>query len=459
MADADRDEDQLATRDRVIFAESVQSAGRASSGPEKVRLWLDARRAAADGPAAGGRYRIAARALAWGLFVAGLIAGAGLAAGLLFFHGGRPISVTVFFAATVVWQLALWLALAGALIFWGRPVGGWAAGALGWLLARLGDSGLASNGERRASFAAVWGALRAKRMIYGGVLAWPVVIPAQIFAVALNLGILAATLGLVAISNRAFGWETTLNPSSETILRIVGVISWPWSALPQAHPSLEEIAGSRIVDIGERSYDLAALRSWWPFLVYAVAFYCLLPRLVLLGVSAGLQRRALARLDFRQADCARLLRRMDPVVVAGAAPPERAGESATAATAGLAGGEAVAIVSHELKLPADRVAAVLAGLGLAAGEVLEAEVDCVEANAEMFARLRADGRTAAVLLDGSRPPVKAILAFLRRLREARGERAEIVVILVTPGGAFDYEAAWRAAAAAQADPFLRVERT
>ncbi len=459
---ADGDDAAIENRDRAIAANIVRPAAgvRVLTGPEKVRLWLEARRAGPDAPVAGSAYLAASRTLAGILIVLGLCSGAGLAAGLLFFHGDRPISVTVFFAATVVWQVVLWLVVAGALVAGRRPLGGMLAGLIGWALTRLGNSGLVADGGRRTDFAAVWGSLRAKRMIYGEVLVWPVAIPAQLFAVALNVGIIAMTLVLVAISNRAFGWETTLAVSPETMLRIVEVISWPWSALPQAHPSLAEIAGSRIALRGEGNYDAVALVAWWPFLVYAVAFYGLLPRVVLLGVSVFLKHRALARLDFRHSDCARLLRRLEPVVVAGDAPPAEPGERAavTAAVAG-PGGEATIILSHELRMPADQMAEILRPIGIEIGESLEAEVDCAEANATVYSRLVGGSRPVAVVLDGSRPPVKAILEFLRQVRHASGPKREMIVVAVDGGGAaFDYDEAWRKRIAELADPYLRVER-
>jgi hypothetical protein len=63
-----------------------------------------------------------------------------------------------------------------------------------------------------------------------------------------------------------------------------------------------------------------------------------------------------------------------------------------------------------------------------------------------------------VLLDGSRPPVRAILEFLRRLRQVRGPRGEIAVVVTAAGRPFDYEEAWRKRVAELADPYLRVER-
>ncbi len=461
-ADAGRDDGELAARDRAIFREDVRGGAHDAAG--KMRLWLGARRRM-DGKefSAGDVYASTMGAMGWGLILAGLAIGAGLAGSQLVFAGDRLISVTAFFSVTVLWQLIVLLVLAGVILFRRRPVGGVIGWALGRGLAAVGRAKAAAwgglDGTGRMKFAAVLGAVRAKRAVYGDVMIWPVVTLTQTFAVAVNVGILAATLWSVGASNRAFGWEeTALQWSPETMLKIVSVISWPWSWLASAHPTLVEIAGSRIAVLGNVENVPDAVVSWWPFLVYAVAFYGLLPRVILLTASVVFERRTLGGIEFRHAECARVLRRMEPVVVAGEAGPAKeavAGRLESAET----GLGAVDVVLVAREMVAEARDAAVARLGWGESERREVEIDCAEANAAEFGRLNGESGAVAVLVEGGRPPVKAMLEFLRKLRDSVAERAEVMVVVVAEeGAAFDYAEAWADAVAGLGDAFMRVER-
>ncbi len=452
--DADRSPADLARRDRAIYQDEIQ--GLAHDAPGKVRLWLGARiREHPEPPRAGDAYAAAIGALTWGLVIIGLLTGAGLAGSLLIFSGERPISVAVFFSATVLWQIFIWIIALG---FWcfGGGARGLATAGISRLVAFLAQR---MDGTKQAKFSAIWGTVRARRTIYGDVLLWPVAIRAQLFAVALNVGILAATLWQVAIANKAFGWETTLDLDPPTVLRIVEIISAPWSWLPLAHPTFEQIEGSRIAFFGRAEYVQSAAASWWPFLCYAVLVYGLLPRVVLLIASIVLQRRSLAAVDFRHAECARLLRRMEPVVISGQEGERVGGDDAGQTDRVAAVGGLVSLVLESREMPAEARDGLVARLGWEQAERIPVEVDCAEENAAEFARLADDTRSVAVLIDGARPPVKAILEFLRRLRDTLAERAEVMVVVVTEDGQpFDYAETWSAAVAGLGDPFMRVER-
>ncbi len=459
--DAGGDEAELARRDRRIYREDVAGAAHDAAG--KMRLWLEARRREVAGElSVGDVYAGAVGALGWGLVLAGLLVGVGLAASQLVFAGDRLISVTTFFSVTVLWQLLVWVALAVVLIVRRRPVGG----LIGWLLGRavaaIGSGKAAAWGEldgtKRTRFVAALGRVRAKRSIYGDVLIWPLVALAQSFAVALNVGIVGATLWLVAVSNRAFGWETTLEANAETVLAIVRGIAWPWSWLPNAYPSLAAIEGSRIALLGGLQNVEAAVVAWWPFLVYAVVVYGLLPRVVLLVVSVVFERRALSAVEFRHAECARVLRRMEPVVVAGEAGESRRSSPGEVGAGGADLG-AVDVVLVAREMVAGARDAVVARMGWGETRRVEVEIDCAEANGSEFAELRGEDGSVAVLVEGGRPPVKAMLEFLRKLRESVAERAEVMVVVVAEdGAAFNYAEAWADSVAGLGDAFMRVER-
>ena len=105
----------------------------------------------------------------------------------------------------------------------------------------------------------------------------------------------------------AFGWQSTLKTSPETVYKLVSSIAAPWSFLPNAHPAHQQVVQSRFsYSEGIKSLSLPAMTSWWPFLFYATFFYGFLVRLVLL-IWCGLSLRAALRgFSFDHANCSAL---------------------------------------------------------------------------------------------------------------------------------------------------------
>jgi hypothetical protein len=127
-------------------------------------------------------------------------------------------------------------------------------------------------------------------------------IPAQLFGIGFNVGAILATISLEWFTDLAFGWGSALNVQPGTIHGLAHIIALPWSWLfgeGIGVPTLEQVEGTRI-SLKDPLFILNAehLRSWRWFLVLAVFTYGLLPRLVMLGLSALTERRTLARLPF-----------------------------------------------------------------------------------------------------------------------------------------------------------------
>lgn len=467
-ADAGVAESTIAGRDRRIHETMIAALPAAGdlSASRRMRLWLEARRQILPQPSPGTTLRMVLSTVTSGLFAVGALVGMSLASVHLLYRD-RPISVTAFFATTVLWQILLLIVTLVAIVSRRRITeadGGWIRSLVNWLV-----SGLAklkaraedvAGGDSRSRFAAAWGALRARTAIYGNLALWPLVRAMQVFVIGLNLGLIAMLLWLVVVSNRAFGWETTLNVQPESVSRIVEVISLPWSWLPNAYPTAEQVAESRIALHGPASYSADALRSWWPFLCYAVVFYGLLPRVLLWIVATVGQARALKRIDFRHGDCSRVLRRMTPLVVSGEPPPARAdaGSNSPAPPPAFHGEAANVFVSRELNITADEIADALAKRGLVPAATAEIEIDCASANEALFASLESDKRPTVVMVENGRPPVKAILETLRQLRASLGTRDEVLVVTVGGNhGTFDYFQSWSEAVAGLGDPYMRAE--
>lgn len=450
--DSCREESSRAVRDREIFVNSVEPplTQKSASPKEKLRLWTAARQneQRAHGPTAGDYFRQALHSLITVLGIAGFLTGAAVCGSHLIYYGSRPINVLIFFASTAGIQLLILLVLMLGFLgrgflqsFEGFAFVRWIVETLFWWLVQRKENLLARlSGEKRTRLRAMWGVLQAKRAVYGSLSIWPVFTAIQSFAVAFNVGVLMTLLFEVTVSNRAFGWESTLQIAPEAMYKIVKAISLPWHWLAaNAHPSLLQVEQSRIAIQGSAIYPVGSLASWWPFLCYAVLFYGLLPRVILLLFAIGGQRYALAKLNFDTPECSQLLRRMEPIVVAGpAGPPLQLDSDSSIAEVdtNVSGDPCIAIVSNDVDLPASELENVMARQGWRVHQRVDAEIDNANAAEPLFEAVasfqwRGARAKVAVVTDENQLPVKAVLKFLRQIREAAGEKAEILVFLLT----------------------------
>jgi hypothetical protein len=117
----------------------------------------------------------------------------------------------------------------------------------------------------------------------------------------------------------AFGWQSTLMTTSTGVHDMISWIALPWSGflpLDLAHPTLEQIQGSRIVlKDGISVLATRDLVSWWPFLCMSTLFYAVIPRgvLVLTGILA--QRRVLGQFNFERPGFRQVIVRMQSPVL------------------------------------------------------------------------------------------------------------------------------------------------
>ncbi len=168
--------------------------------------------------------------------------------------------------------------------------------------------------NKRNAISASIGLIHQKKEIYSAIAYWPLFILSQLFGIGLNIGILCATLLRVIGTDLAFGWQSTLQFSPNVVFDATRFIATPWSFLcdaPIAHPTIEQVEGSRII-LKEGIYQLATenLVSWWPFLCFAVLFYGFIPRLFLWCMGLYAQKKALHRFDFNTPEYVRLVQRL-----------------------------------------------------------------------------------------------------------------------------------------------------
>ncbi len=315
---------RLAERDRHLYLEQIQRATTAAAEhtPEHrskaLRRWLTARRRVEDPTLRpllpGAVYARGQRLVSIGLTVLGFVLGIGVASALLHYDGQHPVNVSWYIFVLVLVQILLV----------GVTVGLWYSRRTAAMRAAVQDVSLigqlikplfsrAARWVQRQRLAHVppdvreraktrQGLLESHYALYGPATYLPILIPAQLFGIGFNLGVIVITIALEGFTDLAFGWGSALNVGPSTIHGIAHFIALPWSWLfgeGVGVPTLEQVAGTRI-NLKDPLFLLSAehLRSWRWFLVLSVFTYGLVPRLVLLATSVLKQRRTLAALPF-----------------------------------------------------------------------------------------------------------------------------------------------------------------
>jgi hypothetical protein len=489
LRDRDASREDVRRRDRRIGIAIDAGAHLSSSDPDArlavLRGWVRAVHAEAGHESAGARMVRAYHALGWLLTLFGLSSGTGAAAAVLSYDGTRPVNVVHFLVLFVAVQAILVLLLALSSTLWRfrdriPAVSGlygllrWAFDAMGGLFERR------LSAERRAALKAARGRLRSSTIVYGNVERWLLVSLAQRFGLAFNLGALATCLYLVAFSDLAFAWQTTLSFDAEDFHRVLSVLAAPWSwAYPEGLPTLEVVRASRYFRL-DSSFGQAApaelLGQWWRFLVLCLLVYGLAPRLILSLVARAKLRRALAALRLDHGEIASLLERLaSPLVQTHAPAPEAGPDAAPAPGAGPAVAAArpssVATVVVWGDVPIDRaqVDTLIAGrFGWRVGSMSLAGAGEARHDAAAIQAVAAgqDGQHAPVVLlaEAFEAPTREARTFLGRLRAEIGADRPIVVSLVDSDGpdrwsqpSADDVLVWQKHLAQLGDPYLRVE--
>lgn len=277
------------------------------------------------------------------VFLGGL-SGISLAYSFLAYHGTRPINVAVFIALFVVFQVILILLILILLIrraikkkgtkghtsILHTLVSAFFFNVIPRILKKI-TSGMFKKSLDTLEYTA--SLIRMKNREYKDFFFWPFVILTSVFAVSFSTGALGGTFFRVIVSDMAFGWQSTLMATSRTVHEVVSFIALPWSwFVPQAlaHPSLEQIEGSRII-LKEGISVLATrdLVSWWPFLCMGILFYAVIPRGLFLLAGILSQNHALQHFNFERPRFRQLIIRMQSPVLdidADRTPPQESRE-------------------------------------------------------------------------------------------------------------------------------------
>ncbi|MCS1407414.1 MAG: hypothetical protein M2R45_00572 [Verrucomicrobia subdivision 3 bacterium] len=288
------------------------------------RYWLEAQRRHAPASTLwpGTIFCHSKRVLAGALIVAGLLSGVLASASLLHYDGTQPINVATFLFFLLGGQLLLLLIATEALLL--RRFGflsletGIVTPLIQFTLNRTSawiQKGALSHctGETRLQLAAFLGSLGKKQSRYQPMIVGIITGLAQTFSVWFNIAAISTTLLLVTVSDRAFGWQSSLNLSPARVHQVTGIIARPWAWFyPEGAPTVSQIEGSRIyLKDGIRTLVTTNLVSWWPFLVCSLLTYGLLPRLLLWLATWIIVRWQLKKLRFNSLTCDRLWENMN----------------------------------------------------------------------------------------------------------------------------------------------------
>jgi len=340
--DGNSDGVKLHERDRQIYLDHERSTPQETNlSPQfLLAIWLSAlrRKYGDDGPPLPGRVcREAHILLRLILMIFGLFGGGGIGLAFLAYSGTTPVNVLHFLVLFVFSQvgLAAILLARAALVRFGlgsvprsllvRTLGTILLSLLTRLLRRASRH---FSGEQRLSIEATLGRLQAGTVTMPLLFYWPLFQLLQLTGVCFNLGLLATTFFRISVSDLAFGWQSTLQFSAQSLHSFVSWMALPWGWLfPEGtgYPSLTEIEGSRIIlKEGITHLQTPDLISWWPFLLLSIVVYGLVLRLLLMGFGWLQQRRASRHPVFTSPAARQVVRRMQTPLVSSHAAPETA---------------------------------------------------------------------------------------------------------------------------------------
>jgi hypothetical protein len=414
---------------------------------DRVLAWWNRIRADGGGAAGddhGARIARLRRVAVAALVALGVMLGVGTAGVAFAYDGRHPVNLFRLLGLLVAVP-GLLLAVTIALLPFGRP----RAGGHG-VLAALDAGRWAGAAIDRLARVELFAPGAGAPLGLAEFARWQVLVFAQCVALGFFAGALGLAVLLVAFTDLAFGWSTTLELAAADVHRLVTGLAAPWAAwLPEAAPgrALTELSryfrGAAPVAGSEHA---ARLGGWWPFVLMTICVYGVLPRVLLLVFGS-----------WRLAGAARALLRLDPEVTALldrlAAP--------VVATAGASGADEIVPALRELPAaarpePATDVLLVIWNRAMTEAaarawiaEHLEVraaavcELGATESGANQrnaiarFASAHAGtaaARRVIVLTRGWEPPLLEFGDLLGVVREFVGEEASITVVPVDVTG-------------------------
>jgi len=304
---------------------------------------------------------------------------------------------------------------------------------------------------------------------------WQLLVFSQWLAIGFFLGALVLGFLLVAFTDLAFGWSTTLDLKAERVFDWVRVAAMPWAAwLPSATPDLALVETSRYFRLEQGGMPLSrasVLGTWWPFILATVAFYGLLPRLLLMAFCYWRLRHAVRRMLLDDSEVTALLDRLNSPMVSleGSAEegeletpvaPLPAMPSARDYAGGATDGDAVIVVWNGAVSEETAVAWARRVLGASAHTSLSLSVLQDESEQRgLLESCRASASRILLFTKGWEPPLLEFMDFLGLLREHFGSDCSLTILplnLQKTGVDPDDRQVWSQALGRLRDPRLYV---
>ena len=452
--------------DRAFYRRYLDERGLDDSTPEAgdrnqaFRGWLEERRKDSSlAPWPGALLSQGKKLLGFALILLALVAGSSAAGVMLRYDGREPVNVFHFLLVLLGIQWSILLLAFGALAV--RKITGrrWqenlVVSSLNFAFDRVaafvrsqsqsGDTGHPKDTAWFHSFS--WRNTRSRALLSNLTAGM-----AQGFGVWFNLAAIATTLLLVTFSDRAFGWQSSLDLSSDDVHRFIGYLAAPWSFLGfEFAPALDEIEGSRIrLKDGILQLESDNLTSWWPFLVASLTVWGLIPRIGLrIWFFLTLHRR-LRRLPFDSLRCDQLWNAMTSrYALTGSFEPEPSAEPALSPDRPVAEiaptatrQPALLLAEAELSRRIDRLQIDEAIRGQA-NWIVEDWITFAEASDhhdDFWSALspwqtQNAYRRLAILHEAFQPPIQEFLELLQELNRSQSRAGKIYLFLVGLPGA------------------------
>ncbi|MCP4671848.1 MAG: DUF2868 domain-containing protein, partial [Desulfobacula sp.] len=245
-------------KDRKIYSECQ---GSCQTDMHLLLSWLKSRKSEKGLPLLPGKvYSTLYTFAVYIMIISGLIIGVSTVYSFLAYHGASPVNVTSFTALFVVLPLVLILlamVVSGRRIlrknddYAGSMVHAIASSLFFNLLPKIikKTEGLFFN-QNIEDLEYFMDFMRMKSREYKALFFWPFFIITSVFAFSFSAGVLGGMFLKIAVSDMAFGWQSTLITSSSSVHDLVSFVAFPWSwFIPGtiSFPNLEQIEGSRII--------------------------------------------------------------------------------------------------------------------------------------------------------------------------------------------------------------------
>lgn len=438
----DRLDDSISS-DRSIFLEKIRPAlgDRISDRSAVFLAWLHFQ---GHGESTiGSQFEIGVKYVALLIILLGFFTGLGTTAGILSHDNAQPINAASFLAVTVGLQLGVIAIVLGAMVaqkvgFNFSPM----TSAISGLVLLTARALNLLDGEQRNEIRFFLAKTGEKSERLGPFISLQLLKVTQAFAITFNLAILGSMLFYyLPFSELRFGWQTTYMFLPETVSKFVQAIAVPWSWISGSLvPSMQQVLDTQVArGQSSLSLDASSVHAWWPFLLCAVAFYGLLPRLIVVAALEGMSRWRMQHIRFDSSKANALGRRLQPMrdTSAGTEVLQEGPSTPTLHAGGAL--NVLAIKSDASTLSNEEVSKyVHQSLGWQVVKTISACIDDDNLTESLSEGLQGRLDGVVVVAPGTQDPIVAIAGFLEKVRTSGRPDGEVIVLLTgKPGSNLD----------------------